>query len=85
MRVAWREGSFAGDPERCVKALEWVSVSIAALLLGNMEGRYFLRAFEIKRYIKRYVKMLCTQDLLVVTSRVKRTVYLGSILEPRGH
>jgi hypothetical protein len=26
-------------------------------LLGNMEGRSFLRAFEIKRYIKRYVNM----------------------------
>jgi hypothetical protein len=25
----------------------------------NMEGRSFLRAFEIKRYIKRYVKMPC--------------------------
>jgi len=24
-----------------------------------MEGRSFLRAFEIKRYIKRYVKMPC--------------------------
>jgi hypothetical protein len=44
------------------KALEWASwasVSIGALLLGNMEGRSFLRAFEIKRYIKRYVKMFC--------------------------
>ena len=39
------------------KALEWVSVSIVAPLLGNMEGRSFLRAFEINRYIKRYVKM----------------------------
>jgi len=38
------------------KALEWVSVSIEAPLLGNMEGCSFLRAFEIKRYIKRYVK-----------------------------
>jgi hypothetical protein len=25
--------------------------------LGNMEGRPFLRNFEIKRYVKRYVKM----------------------------
>jgi hypothetical protein len=38
------------------KALEWASVSIGALLLGNMEGRSFLRAFEIKRYTKRYVQ-----------------------------
>jgi hypothetical protein len=28
-----------------------------SLLLGNMEGRSFLRALEIKRYIKRYVKI----------------------------
>jgi hypothetical protein len=39
------------------KALAWASVSIGAPLLGNMEGRSFHRAFEIKRYIKRYVKM----------------------------
>jgi hypothetical protein len=41
------------------KALEWAYVFIGALLLGNMEGRSFLRAFEIKRYIKIYVKMPC--------------------------
>jgi hypothetical protein len=34
-----------------------VSVAIGNPLLGNMEGRFFLRAFEIKRYIKRYVKI----------------------------
>jgi hypothetical protein len=33
-----------------------MGVSIGALLLGIMEGLSFLRAFEIKRYIKRYVK-----------------------------
>jgi hypothetical protein len=38
-------------------ALEWVSISVGAPLLGNMEGCSFLRGFEIKRYIKRYVKM----------------------------
>jgi hypothetical protein len=52
VRRAAVEDSFTGDPE-------WTSVSIGALLLGNMEGRSFLRAFEIKRYIKRYVKMPC--------------------------
>jgi hypothetical protein len=41
------------------KALEWASVSIEALLWGNMEGRSFLRDLEIKRYIKRCVKILC--------------------------
>jgi hypothetical protein len=35
------------------KALEWVSVSIEAPLLGNMEGCSFLRASEIKRYVKK--------------------------------
>jgi hypothetical protein len=34
------------------KALEWASVSVGAPLLGNMERRFFLRAFEIKRHIK---------------------------------
>ena len=41
------------------KALEWALDSIGAPLLGNMEGRSFLRAFrasEIKRYIKRDIK-----------------------------
>jgi len=37
------------------KALERASVSIAAPLLENMEGRSFLRVFEIKRYFKGYV------------------------------
>jgi hypothetical protein len=41
------------------KALEWGSVSVEAPLLGNMKARYFLRAFEIKRYIKSNVKMPC--------------------------
>ena len=41
------------------KALEWASVYMGAPLLGNMEGRSFLRAFEIKRYIKIYVKISC--------------------------
>jgi hypothetical protein len=47
-------------------ALEWASVSIGAPRLGNMEGRYFLRAFEIKRCIKRYVKMPCQQAYLSI-------------------
>ena len=57
MRGTWGEGSFSGHPERYVKALEWASVSIGALLLGNVEGHCFLRAFEIKIFIKKYVKM----------------------------
>ena len=34
------------------KVLERVSVSVVASLLGNMEGRSSLRAFENKRYIR---------------------------------
>ena len=41
------------------KALKRASISVGAALLGNMEGRSFLGAFEIKRYIKRDVKMPC--------------------------
>jgi hypothetical protein len=48
------------------KALEWASISVGAPLLGNMEGRSFLRAFEIKRYIKKYVKMPCKQISLSI-------------------
>jgi hypothetical protein len=40
------------------KDLEWASVSIGALLLGNMEGSSFHRVFEINRYIKRDVKII---------------------------
>jgi hypothetical protein len=40
------------------KALEWASVYIEASLLENMKGRSFLRAFEIKKYINRYVKFV---------------------------
>jgi hypothetical protein len=41
------------------QALECASVSIWPPLLEIMEGLAFLRAFEIERYIKRYVKMPC--------------------------
>jgi hypothetical protein len=40
------------------KALEWASVSIVATLLRNMEGRSFLKAFEIKRYVKMFCKLV---------------------------
>jgi hypothetical protein len=45
---------------------EWVSVSIGVSLLGTMEVHFFLGAFEIRRYIKRYVKMPCKQVSLSV-------------------
>jgi len=59
MRGTWREGSFTAPKDMFRKALEWASASKGVPLLGNMEGCSFLRAFEIKRYIKRYVKMPC--------------------------
>jgi hypothetical protein len=37
-----------------------------ALLLENMEECCFLRAFEINRYIKRYVNMPCKQVSLSI-------------------
>jgi hypothetical protein len=48
------------------KALEWTSVSIGAPPVGNVEGCSFLRAFGIKRFIKRYVKMPCKQVYLYI-------------------
>jgi len=95
MTGSWREDSFTGDPERYVKALEWVCVSIRAPLLGNMEERSFLWAFEIKIYIKRDVKCpvssyLSPQGPCWGTWKGfacrdflrERIVYLGSFLGP---
>jgi len=38
MRETWRKGSYTRDPKRYVKALEWASISIGGLLLGNKKG-----------------------------------------------
>jgi hypothetical protein len=76
--------------------LAWASVSIGALLLRNMEGRSFHRAFKINRYIKRFVKMPCKQVSLSIGAPFgvlkgiclprffgeKMMVYLGSFLDP---
>ena len=62
-------------------------------------GRSFLRAFEIKKHIKRYVKMSCKRVSLSIEAPLgnlegirlqglfekKSIVYLGSFLGPRGH
>jgi hypothetical protein len=80
-------------------ALEWASVSIGAPLLRDMDGRSFLRAFEIKRCINRYVKTPCKWVSLSIGAPLgnlegihlpgffleKRIVYLGSFLGPRGY
>jgi hypothetical protein len=68
------------------KALEWSSVSIVATLLGNMEGRSFLRAFEINRYIKRYVKMPCKWVSLSIGARLGNLegIHLPGLFERKG-
>ena len=38
-----------------IKTLELASLSIGAPLLGNMEGRSFLRVYETKRYFMLYI------------------------------
>jgi len=57
MRGTWRERSFPG---------ELAYVSLEAPLLVHMEGRSFLRAFETKRYIKRYLQMPCKRVSLSI-------------------
>jgi hypothetical protein len=80
------------------KAVELASVSVGALFLGNMEGRYFLRPFAIKRYIKRYVKIPCKRVSLSIGALLgnlegicllglfgEKRIYLGSFLGHRGY
>jgi hypothetical protein len=68
------------------KALEWASVSIETPLLGNMEGRSLLRAFEIKRYIKRYVKMSSRPVYFSVGAPLGNLdgIYLLGLFERKG-
>jgi hypothetical protein len=68
------------------KAVEWASVSKGALLLGNMEGRSFVRAFEVKRYINRYVKMPCKQVSLSIGAPLgnHEGICLAGRLERKG-
>jgi hypothetical protein len=49
-----------------IKALECASVSIGTSLLGNVKERFLPRAFEIKRYIKRNIKMPCKRVSLSI-------------------
>jgi hypothetical protein len=68
------------------KALEWASVSIGAPLLGNMEGPSFSRAFEIKKYIKRYVKMHCKRVSLSIGAPLGKLegIRLPGLFERKG-
>jgi hypothetical protein len=65
---------------------KWASVSIGAPLLGNMDRRFFLRAFEIKRYIKRYVKMPCKRVSLSIGPLLgnQEGIRLPGLLERKG-
>jgi hypothetical protein len=70
MRGTLREGTLLGTlKDMLSKALEWVAVSIGALLVGNVDGCSFLRVLKIKRYIKRYVKMPCKWVSLSIGAR----------------
>jgi hypothetical protein len=87
VKGTWRAGSLAGDPKNMLsKNLEWASFSIEAPLLGNMEGCSFLRAFEIKRYIKRAVKMPYKRVFLSIGAPLGNLegIRLPGLLEKRG-
>jgi len=62
----WRAPLLGIPKDMLSKALEWASVSIGTLLLGIMEGHSFLRDFQIKRYIKRYINMPCKRVSLPI-------------------
>jgi hypothetical protein len=64
------------------KALEWTSVSIAVPLLGKMKGHSFLRAFEIKRY----VKIPCKRVSLSIGALLGNLegIHLPGLLERKG-
>jgi hypothetical protein len=68
------------------KALALASVSIGGLLLGNMEGHSFLRLFEIKGFIERYVKMPCKQISPSIVAPLGNVegICLPGLLESKG-
>jgi len=67
-------------------ALEWASVSIGTPLLWNIKGHSFLRAFEIKTYIKRDVKMPCNQASLSIGAPLGNLegIHLPGLFERKG-
>jgi hypothetical protein len=71
-------GPFYWGPESLLSnAVEWASVSVEAPVLGNMEGRSILRAFEINKYMKGYVTMPCKQVFISSIS-----LHRGPVGEP---
>ena len=63
-----------------------MSVSIGAPLLGNMEGHSLVRAFEIKRYNKRDVKMPCIRVSLSIGAPLGNLqgIHLAGLFEIKG-
>jgi hypothetical protein len=55
--------------------------------LGNIEGCSFLRAFDIKRYIKRYVKMPSKQVFLSIGAPMGNMdgIHLPGLFERKGN
>jgi hypothetical protein len=53
-------------PRYVNKALAWAFVFVGGLLLGSIVEFSFHRVFEMKRYIKWYVKMPCKQVSLPI-------------------
>ena len=39
------------------KARKWASISIGAPLLGNMDGRFFLRTFLLEEFLLRLLEI----------------------------
>jgi len=56
------------------------------MLLGNLKGCSLLRAFEIKGYIKRYVKMPCKQASLFIGAPLGKLdgIRLPGLFEGKG-
>jgi hypothetical protein len=66
--------------------MELAPVSIGAPFLGNLERRSFLRAFQIKRNIKRYVKMPCKRVYLSIGTQLGNLeeIRLPGLFERKG-
>ena len=68
------EGGLLGTPKDMLsKARKWASTSIGALLLGNMELRFFLRAFLFRGIFMRF-----SREMQVPCKRVSLSI--GTLL-----
>jgi hypothetical protein len=68
------------------KDLEWASVSVEDLLLGNVVGRSLHRVFEIKRYIMKDVRCPVSGYLSPQGPRIKNLegISLPGLFEKKG-